>query len=240
MNFSVYVAAPFFTPYMLKDLAFDYRIFTIITAVSLVAKFVMMPVWGKLSDKYGTIKVLTLCGFWMPLLPLLWVFSANIWYLIIIQIFSGFFWAGFELASFNFILDSTTPQKRAICVSYYNALNGFAILLGAFVGILLIKYNTSFWSPYLLVFIISFFLRYLASFLLLPKIKERRQVERISYPELLFDSLNIMPTVAWAGHTVAKVTGTVVSVGRAVRNGLNHKKKGSTDEKSDKELLKKD
>jgi MFS family permease len=78
MNFSVYVAAPFFTPYMLKDLAFDYRIFTVITAVSLVVKFLMMPVWGKLSDKYGTIKVLTLCGFLMPVLPLLWVFSANI------------------------------------------------------------------------------------------------------------------------------------------------------------------
>jgi MFS family permease len=247
MNFSIYVAAPFFTPYMLKDLAFDYRIFTIITAVAIITKFIMMPVWGKLSDKYGTIKVLTLCGFLMPICPLLWVFSADIHYLILVQIFSGFFWAGFELASFNFILDSTTPQKRAICVSYYNAFNGFAVLFGAFVGILIVRYNASFWSPYLLVFITSFFLRFLVSFLLLPKIKERRQVEKTSYPQLLFDSINIRPTAAWAGVTVARVTGTVIHAGNAVahvgkmmKGNLNYKKKDMADKKSDEELQKKD
>lgn len=202
MNFSVYISAPFFTPYMLKDLAFDYKIFTIISAAPLITKFLTMPVWGKLSDKYGTIKVLSLCGFMMPAVPLLWVFSDKIWYLLMAQVFSGFVWAGFELASFNFIFDSTTPQKRAICVSYYNVLNGFAILFGAFVGSIIVNYNTSFWSSYLLVFLLSFLLRYLVSFLFVPKINERRNVEKISYPELLFDSLNIMPTVAWVNRIV--------------------------------------
>jgi hypothetical protein len=49
-----------------------------------------------------------------------------------------------------------------------------------------------------------------------------------------------MPTVAWAGSTTSKVTNTVVKVGRIVHDGFNYKKKGATDEKSDKELLKKD
>ncbi len=195
MNFSVYLSAPFFAPYMLKDLHLDYMTFTIINSAAVIVKFLAMPVWGKASDQFGTKKVLSLSGFLMPLVPLLWVFSGDVSYLIVIQIYSGFIWAGFELASFNFVFDTTSPQKRATGIAYFNVLNGVCIFLGAVIGGLIVRYNTMFWSHYFLVFIISCILRYTASFVFIRKLREVRTVEEIPYPKLFFKIVSTMPTI---------------------------------------------
>lgn len=195
MNFSVYIVAPFIVPYLLMDLNLDYITFTIIISAAAVVKFLAMPVWGKASDQFGTRKILSLSGFLMPLTPLLWVFSGNVYYLILIQIYSGFVWAGFELASFNFLLDTTTPRNRVSGVIYYNVLNGLCIFTGSIIGGLMISYNHIFWSKYLLVFFISAVLRYVASFVFIPMLKEVRTVERIPYSKLFFKIVSTMPTV---------------------------------------------
>ena len=202
MNFSIYIAAPFFAPYMLNNLNFDYKTFTIVSAAALITKFIMMPMWGKLTDKYGSKKVLTVSGFLMPILPLLWTLSTDLFYLILIQIYSGFVWAGFEMASFNFIFDSTSQEKRATCVAYFNVLNGFFILIGAILGGLIVRYNHMFWSKYYLVFIVSFVLRYLSSLIFLPRLKEVRDVERIPYNRLLFKAFTSMPTTGMIHHLI--------------------------------------
>ncbi|MBI4448087.1 MFS transporter [Candidatus Woesearchaeota archaeon] len=193
MNFAVALPGPFFTPYMLKDLQFDYKMFTLVTATAMVIRFVSMPLWGKLCDKYGTKKILSATGFLMPLVPLLWVFSPNISYLILVEAYSGFVWAGFDTASFNFIFDSTLPQKRATSVAYYNILNGVTIFLGAISGSILVKYVDFFWSEYYSVFILSFILRYTASLIFVPTIKEVRKVEEISYRGLMIKVFTTMP-----------------------------------------------
>jgi MFS family permease len=195
MNFSVYLAAPFFVPYMLKDLHFDYLMFTIINAAAIVTKFLSMPVWGKASDQFGTRKILALTGYLMPLVPVLWVFSGNVFYLITIQVYSGFIWAGFELASFNFVFDTTTPQKRATSVAYYNVLNGMCIFAGAVIGGLMVKYNNLFWSKYFFVFILSCIMRYAVSYVFIPKLREVRAVDAIPYSRLFFKIVSTMPTI---------------------------------------------
>ncbi|MBU0536005.1 MAG: MFS transporter [Nanoarchaeota archaeon] len=195
MNFSIYVAGPFFAAYMLYDLKFSYMTFTLISAIAIIVKYVSMPVWGKVSDIYGTRKVLTLSGFLMPIVPLMWFFSSNAWHLVPVQIYSGFVWAGFEITSFNFMFDTTTHEKRATCVSYYNALNGGAIIAGALIGTLIVKYNNMFWSKYLLVFLVSFALRYVASFIFLAKLKEVRHVQKTSYEDVFFRVITSMPTM---------------------------------------------
>ncbi len=51
-----------------------------------------------------------------------------------IQIFSGFFWAGFNISVSNFIYDAVTPAKRSRCIAYFNVVNGTSIFLGAVLG----------------------------------------------------------------------------------------------------------
>ncbi|RJQ16768.1 MFS transporter [Candidatus Woesearchaeota archaeon] len=201
MNFSVYLAGPFFTAYMLYDLGFNYLVFAVVTGVSIISKYLFMPWWGKSSDKYGTRKMLTLAGFLMPAVPLLWMLSPNMTYLILIQIYAGFAWAGFELTSANFIFDATNTEQRATYVAYFNVFNGIAIFIGAGIGSLIVKYNHVFASSILLIFLMSFIARYAVSFIFLPKLKEVRTVQSISYKDLL---LNIF--------TVRAVRGAVYSI----------------------------
>lgn len=201
-SFAVFLAGPFFVAYMLYDLKFSYMTYTIVIAAAVIIKFTSMPVWGKASDKFGARKVLGLAGFLMPLVPLLWLFSGEVLYLIIIQMFSGFVWAGLELSSFNFIFDTTTPQKRATCVSYYNVLNGIAMFTGAVIGGLIVRYNNFLWSKYLLVFFMSSIARYIVAFVLIPKLKEVRQVDGIPYPRLFLKIVTTMPTKGLIYHLV--------------------------------------
>ena len=108
--------------------------------------------------------------------------------------YSGFVWAGFEIASFNFLFETILPNKRAKYISYLNVLNGAAFLVGALIGGLLVKYNSIFWSKYLLVFIISTVFRYGVAFVFIPRLKEVRRVDRITYPKLLMDLVTTMTT----------------------------------------------
>ncbi|MGA1870752.1 MAG: MFS transporter [bacterium] len=194
MNFSVYLASPFFTPYMLYTLGLDYKIYTLVHAASLIIKFITMPIWGELLDKYGTKKILVVSGVLMPLVPLLWIFSQKIWYLILIQCYGGFIWAGFEISSFTFIFDTTAPHQRAAYVAYFNVINGIAVFFGGIIDGAIIRYNPLFSSHYFSVFILSSLLRYAASFFFLLQLKEVRVVEEISYRKLLFKFITTMPT----------------------------------------------
>lgn len=194
MNFAVYLSAPFFTPYMLKDLNMSYATFTAVCAMALVVRFLTMPVWGKLSDRYGTKKILALTGVIMPIVPVLWVFSGKLWYLLLIQAYSGFVWSGFDIAAFNFAFDTTSPEKRVTCLSYYNVLNGFSILAGALLGGLIVRYSSFALSKYYVVFVLSFLLRYAVSAYFLPKLREARIVKDIPYSKLALQVFTTLPT----------------------------------------------
>ena len=111
-----------------------------------------MPLWGRFSDSYGNLKSIKISGFLVPLVPFLWIFSyyfANnsqsflLPYLIIIEIFSGFAWAGFNLSAGNFIYDAVTRQRMAICVSYFNILNGIGAFMGATLGGIISSFSFS-------------------------------------------------------------------------------------------------
>lgn len=180
------VAAPFFVVYMFRDLNFSFMDFTLITASSVIATILSMPVWGKYVDQYGNKKIIAVTAFLIPLIPVLWMISENFVYLFIIELFSGFVWAGFNLATFNFVFDATSSEKRARAYSYYNVLVGIAIFIGSMIGSYLINFGTMFKSSIFLVFIISAILRFLVSATFIPLIKETKKVGTVSGIRLLW------------------------------------------------------
>jgi len=176
---AVNIAAPFFAVYMLKDLGFTYLQYTIVTAGELIASFATMGIWGKIIDKKGTKFVLYVGGMLTPLIPLFWLFSHNFYYLILVEMFSGIAWAGFNLSSSNFIFDAVKPENRIRCISYYKFFEGIAVCIGALLGGFLIEVVPAwiFISSIPLVFLISGILRLLASLILLPALEEARLIE---------------------------------------------------------------
>src|SRR3989344_3455064 len=181
MMFAVYVASPFFTVYLLKQLNLSYTTFTIISVASSLATLISLPLWGKFADKYGNMRIIKLSGLLVPFVPFLFLFSTNIIYLLIIQVFSGIAWAGFNLSTTNFVYDSTTPQRRTACIAYQNIWVGVGIFLGTTVGGLLathvpVKSLGAFFG----IFLLSAILRLACSLYMLPKLKEIREVPKES------------------------------------------------------------
>lgn len=134
MSFATYVASPFFAVYMLRDLKFDYLAYAIITAAASLASLVFLAFWGTRTDRLGNVKVLRVASILIPLVPLLWIASHRLYYLIPVQILSGFAWSGFTLASTNFVYEASAPEDRTRYIALFNAMNAGAMGLGALVG----------------------------------------------------------------------------------------------------------
>jgi MFS family permease len=190
MNFATYLASPFFAVYMLRDLKFDYLTYVLVIATAALANLMFVTFWGRRADRAGNIKVLKTTSILVPLVPLLWIGSHQLYYLILVQIVSGFAWAGFNLASMNFIYDASVPEKRTRYIAVFNALNGTAICVGALLGGYLVSHLPSLLGYQLLtLFLISGLLRGLVVATFLRRISEVRQVPETSTVGLLLGTV---------------------------------------------------
>ena len=196
MQASVAISSPFFTVYMLRDLEFSYGQFMANTGMSVLAQFLTLNRWGRISDIFGNRRILATTGTLLPLMPLLWLVSANHWYLLGVQALSGFAWAGFTLSAGNFLYDLIAPNRRATFLAVHNVLASIGVFVGATIGGLLgvilptqveildVVYEWG--SPLLGVFAISALARIVVGIVLLPKIREVRRVRPISFGDLIF------------------------------------------------------
>jgi len=180
MHFASNIAAPFFAVYMLKDLGFSYITFMFVNISASVFTLLILPFWGKFSDKYGNREMLKIGSFLVPFISVLWLFSKNPVYLMLVpQLFSGVGWAAFNLSVSNFVYDSASVQRRALCVTYLNILNGIFVFFGAILGGFLAQHLTiTFMNKFLFIFLISFVARLLVTVIGISKIKEIRKVEK--------------------------------------------------------------
>ncbi len=196
MQFSVAIAGPFFTVYMLRDLQFSYLEFTVNTAASIFMQFITLGMWGRMSDYFGNRLILVATGMMIPVLPALWLLSTNFWYLIVVQMLGGFCWAGFSLSAGNFLYDLIAAEKRATYMALHNVFANLGIFLGALLGGLLgamlprqIQLFESEWSWLSVlygVFLISTIARIIVAVLFLPHVKEVRDVAPMSVGGLMF------------------------------------------------------
>lgn len=113
VQFSVAIASPFFTVYLLRDLGFSYIEFMACSAATVFMQFLTLYRWGRVSDIFGNRIILSLCGSLIPLVPFSWLLSANFYYLLVVQAFSGAICAGFTLSASNFLYDLIPQNKRA-------------------------------------------------------------------------------------------------------------------------------
>jgi len=180
LSFTTSISAPLLVIYLLRNLNFSYSMYMIVILSGTFFSLIVLELWGKFADKYGNYKVISLTSILIPTIPLLWILFPSPIYLILVPSFiSGISWAGFNLATGNFIYDNVSQQKRGLASSYFNMLNGVGIFLGAGLGALLIKVlSTSFIEPIVLIFIIGGVARMIAVFIFLPMIKEIKKTKK--------------------------------------------------------------
>jgi MFS family permease len=187
INFTATVAGPFFSPYMLRDLKYSYITYTIMNAASGLATIAFMTWWGKRMDRAGSIKVLKITSLFIPFVPLGWAISRNFWWLIVVQVFSGFSWAGFQLSSSVFIYDAAPQENRTRYIALYNSLVFLGVSVGSLIGGIVAPHLPPFMGSYFLsIFIVSGLARLVVVVFFLPRMKEVRTVPAVSTSEVLF------------------------------------------------------
>ena len=191
-RFSIYIAlitlatniiGPYYTLYLLRDLGFSYIQFMLYSIAATIAVFIFMTKWGSFADRFGNKKMIEISAFIIPVMCFMFPLSIfltmpyKLYFLIFANFISGFGWAGFNLASGNFVYEAATPQRRGLCSAYSSILNGLGVVIGATIGSLLISHLTiSFMQVILFVSLISGVVRLIVSFIMLRKIKEVRIV----------------------------------------------------------------
>ena len=175
------IAEPFFAVYILKDLGLGYLWFMVIAVSGTVFHLAFLPILGKVSDRYGNIRLLKIASFCFMISPFLWMVSKNPYYLMSVpKLFSGIAWAGLGLASGNYIYDAVRQEKRSFGVAYFNLLNGVGAFVGASIGALIALVNITFMNKILFIFLISGILRVILFAFDSGLLKEVRHVKKFS------------------------------------------------------------
>jgi MFS family permease len=187
-TFAIGVAAPFWVVYILRDLGFSYVWYMATVVAAIAFQLIFFPILGKVSDKFGNIKLITICSWMIAIGPLLWLLTAfmtndlgiKLYLLFIPAIVGGFGWAGYNLSVNNYVYDAVSSRKRSFGVAYMNLIVGFAMFAGASIGSLLAWLNVSFMNPLLFIFAVSAVGRLLVAFFGLKFLHEVRHVGKFS------------------------------------------------------------
>lgn len=195
------IAGPYFVVYMLRDLAFSYLDYSLWLATGVIGQFVTLKSWGRMGDRYGNKKVVTVTAFIVPFLPMLYLFSENLYVLLAINVLGGATWAGFGLGLQNYVFDAVRPEDRAKGVAIWNNVNAVGWFAGAMIGswlagllpgdITLAGLAIQPASNLPFVFFISGMLRLVVSLSLIGAFHEARNVEPIS-PRALVSELPLI------------------------------------------------
>ena len=203
MHACVLIAGPYFVLYMLRDLHFSYLQYTTWLATGILGQFLTLNRWGRIGDRFGNKKVLLVTGLTVPFLPMLYLFSTNFYFLIVVNFLGGIIWAGLSLGLQNYVFDSVRAEDRAKGVAVWNTVNALGWFAGAMLGgwlatvapaeVSLPGLELRLASNLPVVFFISGALRLVVSLSLLRTFGETRSVEPISHRELFSELPLVKP-----------------------------------------------
>lgn len=130
------ISTPFWRPQMINHLDMSLEVISIYAILSGTMNLVTQTVWGRIIDRVGSRPVIAFNLVGVAFLPLFWLFARPdfLWLIWADALLTGFFWPGFNLATFNLNLQSAPRENRAsyfAAISVLCGITGFAAnLLG--------------------------------------------------------------------------------------------------------------
>jgi len=133
-SISLYMAAPFFNVRLVKNLGASPLWVGGLLVVMSVFGLLGQLLFGKTVDLRGSRWVMAVCGLVIPFLPWAWYFVNAPYQVIAINALGGIAWAGYTLASFNFLLAISPPGQQRYYAAAYQTLVYLSTFLGPLLG----------------------------------------------------------------------------------------------------------
>ena len=73
-------------------------------------------------------------GLLLTVAPLLWRLASSPWQTVLISLPTGFLWTGYNLASFNILLEMSPPEDREAGVAVYQTFVAVSAVIGPLLG----------------------------------------------------------------------------------------------------------
>jgi len=138
-NMSLNVAGPFFNAYLVENLKATAGVVGALSVISSLAALPGQRLFGTLVDRWGARRIQLVTGLLIPLMPWAWALTHSPWHVVPINVASGFLWAGYELAGFNFLLELTPEERRPRYTALYHVVVTAALAAGAGIGSVLVS-----------------------------------------------------------------------------------------------------
>jgi len=135
MQAAVAISGPFFAVYLLRDLEYSYWEFAASMGTAILTQFFTLSAWGHACDHWGNRLVMVVSSLMVPVVPVLWLFSTDFYYILLAQVASGLAWGGFTLSTANYLYDLRPPGADfAGYAAVQSALSAVGVFCGALLG----------------------------------------------------------------------------------------------------------
>jgi MFS family permease len=144
--FAVNLSTPFFNLYMLDNLDVDLNWVTLFSSIGTGTNMLMLLVWGRIIDQFGSRRLLICTGLAVVMMPLFWLLTdlpqvhAQLWiYLAIFHVFWGGMWAAIDLGNNHIQIAIVPIEHHATFFAIAAAVAGISGALGTTAGGILIQ-----------------------------------------------------------------------------------------------------
>jgi hypothetical protein len=197
------ISGPFLTPYLFVHEHVSYAGYCVFTATIVVVKIAALPIFGRVIARTGVRRVLTTCALAIAPIPLMWAASSAFWWLLVIQLYAGVAWAGFELGMLMTLFDAADDAERTTIQSAFTALQAIGTAAASLVGAAILHAQGGGHVAYEWLFVISSFARLAAAALVV------RQLPRVIafIPFALASRAWTMAIRPWGGTIIRAIAG---------------------------------
>jgi predicted MFS family arabinose efflux permease len=166
----IYISAPFVGPFLLSQVKMDYSDYMGALIALLLGK-ILGAIFLERRAKDVSPKQIFFWGvFLISPAPMFWSLSTNYLFILVLQFFSGFAWAFFEVGTQLLLFKNQNIKNRISFVSLYNFVNSCAIIFGTFLGASFIRNFSATYANFITLFLLGGFLRVVFSAGLLNKV----------------------------------------------------------------------
>ena len=164
--FCAMVGSPYWAAYVRGPAALSFLEWAGLIVLWFLGRAVAVSVVGEAVSRYGKRRVLIGAAMFMAPIPALWAFSMDPVWLAIAQLLAGMSIAVWELATFLVTMETFDEEERTSLLSKYGLLQWSAGTAGSFVGGALLGAFGRERTAFVIVFLVSASLRFLAALVL--------------------------------------------------------------------------